>query len=469
MIEGRVIVCLASSWDYDPTSKHQIMRILARNNTIIWVNYRGTRKPGVTMADLKGCVSTLRRITSGAKPISPSMVQMTPLVIPGASNKLMQFLHKRMLITQIRRAIRSLPGTQGKPLQVWTFAPDVPYLVGELNEECFVYYCVDEYTEFEGFDRLAIAAAERQLIDRADLVITTSETLWNTKRKQRPDAVLVRHGVAFDHFATAWRKELPRPEDLRAITAPIFGFFGWIHHWIDLELIARVARLRPEYAFVFLGDCGVDASVLDGIPNVFLLGRRRFEDLPAYCRAFRAGLMPFVRSTMTRNINPIKMTEYLAAGLPVVSTALPEAKRHEGPITIAETPEEFAQACDAIITNDFTMDHRTISDTVKDHSWEATVEHVSDAVMSRVESAAEVGNIVEKTTDRIGEKDGRLECSALSGDGEQTPGLFDRGQTRPGGVPVIGEESATGPPRRTSENNHAAGEPVNCGHRIDSL
>ena len=449
MIEGRVIVCLASSWDYDPTSKHQIMRVLARHNTIIWVNYRGTRRPTATVVDLKGCVSTLHRVARGTKRVSPSMVQMTPLVIPGASNRLTRGLHKRLLIAQIRRAIRSLPGTLGKPLQVWTFAPDVPYLVGELDEECFVYYCVDEYTEFEGFDQRAIAAAEGQLIDRADLVITTSETLWNTKRKQRPDAVLVRHGVDFDHFATAWREKLARPEDLRTITAPIFGFFGWIHHWIDLELIARVARIRPQYAFVFLGDCGVDSSILDGLPNVFLLGRRRFEDLPAYCQAFRAGLLPFVRSTMTRNINPIKMTEYLAAGLPVVSTALPEAKRYEGPITIVETPEQFALACDAIITAKPTVNPRAISDAVRDSSWNATVEHVSNIVMSRVESASKIGNIVEKTAEWISEKCEPVGCPAPSIGEGRIPGLFDHEHNQPNGVPVIGEESVADIARRT--------------------
>ena len=374
MIADRVIVCLASAWDYDPTSKHHVMRILSRRNRIVWVNYHGSRKPAASTSDFGASLSRLRQVAHGVRRINDSMVQVTPLVIPGATTAPALWLHRHLLTRQIRRAIRAVSGDQRLPVQVWTFAPDVPYLVGAFDEECFVYYCVDEYSSFAGFDRTSIVRAEAELLDKADVVITTSQALFETKRRRRPDAELVRHGVAFDQFATAWRDDPPPPQDIRAIAKPIFGFFGLIHHWIDLDLIATVARSRPKYQFVLIGEAKVDVRALEALPNVHLLGRRDHRALPAYCRAFSGGLLPFTRTEMTFSVNPIKMWEYLAAGLPIVSTSLPEVRRQGWPVRIADSADVFSAACDEIVAEESTLDRPAIAETVAHLDWENKVE-----------------------------------------------------------------------------------------------
>lgn len=374
-------MCLASAWDYDPTSKHQVMKVLAGRNDIVWINYHGTRRPAMTSADLKTGFSVLRRVLKGIRRVDRSIVQVTPLVVPGARHWLLKRLHQRILISQIKRAIATIPGSTVKPIQVWSFAPDVPYLVGQFNEECFLYYCVDEHSQFRGVDAESITSAESELMDRADLVITTSEALFQSKRQRRPDALLVRHGVDFERFSAAWRHELPRPSDMPASHAgPIFGFFGLIEFWIDRALLAEVARLRPDYTFVMIGDCKVDVSHLRKLPNVHFLGRKPNEMLPAYCAAFDAGLLPFVTDSMTKNVNPIKMYEYLAAGLPIVSTPMPEAMRFEGPIRIADSPQRFAEACDEVLASDFPKRRRQISAVVESESWLSKVELLSEIV-----------------------------------------------------------------------------------------
>ena len=393
MIEGRIIICLASSWDYDPTSKHQIMKILARHNDVVWVNYHGTRRPTFSRADFQASCSVLRRFLGGITRVTPTMTQITPLVIPGATGPILSRVHQRMLIAQIRRAIRSVPNARNKPRQVWSFAPDVPYLAGKFNEECFLYYCVDEHSQFEGVDEQAILRAENELIDRADIVVTTSEALRKAKSVRRPDVSLVRHGVDFDHFAAAWRKPLTCPADLASVPRPIFGFFGLIHFWIDCALIARVARLRPEYSFVLIGDCKRDVSTLERLPNVFLLGRRSIDVLPQYCAGFDAGLLPFVDSPLTRTVNPIKMHEYLAAGLPIVSTPLPEAEPFLGPITIADTAQRFAEACDQALATDYPGRRQEISKVVEKESWLPKVERLSEMIETRIRSSARVASM----------------------------------------------------------------------------
>ncbi len=384
MITDRLIVCIGSSWDYDPTSKHHIMRMLSRHNRILWINYHGTRCPEANAVDLKDVFGALHRVTKGLKRESESISQLTPLVIPGASSALLQRLHQRLLIFQIRRAIAKLQGETTQPIQVWSFAPDVPYLVGALGEERFVYYCVDEYRAFDGFDAKKIADAEDELIDRADWVVTSSETLRSEKARRRPDVMLVRHGVDFDHFATAWRDKLPLPTDLSNVPRPMFGFFGVVHHWVDRRLLAEVARLRPSYSFVLIGECKVDVSELRTLPNVYLLGRKPYAQLPAYAAAFDAAMLLFARNEMTRHVNPVKLSEYLAAGLPVISTPLPEAKRIGGPVVMADTAQEFALACDAIVASPKSINREQISHTVSDASWHTKVEHLSDLVMNGV-------------------------------------------------------------------------------------
>jgi len=384
VIEGRIIVCLASAWDYDPTSKHQIMRILGRHNDVVWVNYHGTRRPSISGADFKAGCNVLRRFLQGVRRVNDRIVQVTPFVLPGAKRPWVRKIHQRMLVAQIRRAVRSVQRSGQKPVQVWSFAPDVPGLVGQFGEECFLYYCVDEHSQFKGVDERTVSAAEAALIDRADLVITTSEALYQSKRAMRADAVLVRHGVDYDRFARAWREPLPRPTDLPNAPGPILGFFGLIDFWIDCKLIAEVARLRPQYQFVLIGDCKVDVGELRKLPNVHFLGRRPNESLPAYCAAFDIGLLPFDTGPMTRNVNPIKMYEYLAAGLPVISTPMPEAERFSGPIQIVQSAEQFAQTCDDVLAADHDGRRRQISDVVRSESWLSKVELLSEIVTSRL-------------------------------------------------------------------------------------
>ncbi|MBI1826602.1 MAG: glycosyltransferase [Planctomycetes bacterium] len=383
MISDRLIICIGSEWDYDPTSKHHVMRCLSRTNNVLWVNYHGTRKPSFNEHDWHGAVQTLKRVTHGVQRISDSMAQFTPIVIPGAKSCLARKIHEALLIAQIRRAVRNLGAAGKRTTQVWTFAPDTPFLKGRLNEECFVYYCTDDHRRFAGFDADRIAAQENELIDRADVMVACSEPLYKAHSIRRNDILLLRHGVDFEHFAAAWKTQLPIPYEMANIARPVVGFFGLIHHWIDVELIARVAAMRPNFSFLLLGDCKVDVSHLQRLPNVHLLGRRDYSVLPAYCARFDAAMLPFTQSAMTISINPVKMYEYLAAGLPVVSTPLPESKRFPEAIHIAETPVAFATACDAAVAIG-RSDAKQISSRVQNDTWSTRVEQLSEYVQRRL-------------------------------------------------------------------------------------
>jgi glycosyltransferase involved in cell wall biosynthesis len=366
------------------------MKRLSRQNDIVWINYRGTRRPQATAADVGAILATLRKVAGGIRPIADRMVQLTPLVVPGAHHPWSQSVNRKLLAAQIRRAVGRVDHGRGRPVQLWTFAPDVGFLADRSAYERVVYYCVDEYSEFADVDGAAIAAAERRLIAQSDVVITTASALYESKRGLHPNTHLVRHGVDAAHFAQAVDETLPVPADVRHLPRPVLGFFGLIRQWIDCDLLAAVARRRPEYSLVLIGDDHQNHPGLRRLDNVHLLGRRDYAELPAYCKAFDVGLLPFVRNRMTRNVNPIKLREYLAAGLPVVSTALPEAERYAPDVCIADGVDAFLCACDDAVSHTVPGDRHRRSRRVSGETWEAVVERVCELVLAADRDAAHV-------------------------------------------------------------------------------
>ena len=174
-----------------------------------------------------------------------------------------------------------------------------------------------------------IARLERELIGKSDLVITCSSLLQESKSRLNPNCVLVRHGVEQDHFKKALDAETELPADIRDLPKPVLGFYGLVAEWVDLEAMAKVAEAYPQGSVVIVGEHNnanpEGMARLRALPNVHFLGRKTYSELPAYCKAFDVALLPFIKNELTANANPLKLREYLAAGLPVVSTDIPEA------------------------------------------------------------------------------------------------------------------------------------------------
>jgi glycosyltransferase involved in cell wall biosynthesis len=371
MIENRNIICIASDWFYDPTSKHHVMRILSRRNHVVWVNYHGSRRPGLSWADARAALGQLRRVIHGPRRVADNITVVTPLVVPLPGSRTAAELNRRLLVRQIREVIGGLPP---RPTQLWSFAPDVDYLCGQFGEELIVYYCVDDFAEFSGYDASAIRAAESRLIDRADLVVTTSMTIYDAKRRMSQETILVPHGVDVDHFARATDPATTAADDLAGLPRPILGFWGLIQDWVDVDLLAAVATDRPDASVVLVGEPATDVSALRDRPNVHILGRRPYASLPSFARGFDVGLIPFRINALTRAANPIKLREYLAAGLPVVSTPLPEVARYRAWVELAATPRQFVAACRRVIENRSSTAARARQAAVQAETWQGKVE-----------------------------------------------------------------------------------------------
>lgn len=377
MIQDRLIICVASAWDQAPTSKHHLMRIFARCNDVVWVNYHASRRPQLNRKDMHAAWRTLSRVWSGVQRIGPRMVQVTPMLVPGATGDAARWLNRRMVVAQIRRAVGAVRRGADQPVQVWSFAPDADFIAEAFSPECVVYYCVDEFSGFEGCDAESTALAERRMIAAADVVIATSSQLCESKSRLTDQVHLVRHGVDYDHFRRAVDGWLETPPPIRSLAGPMIGFVGLVDHWVDAELLAATARSLPDVHVVVVGEVRIDASELDGLANVHFVGRQPYDVLPNYLARFNAGLIPFVRSELTENVNPIKLREYLAAGLPVVSTDLPEVRRFGAHVLIADDHASFAAACRRAIASDTPPARMIRSAAVADQGWESVAEQVS--------------------------------------------------------------------------------------------
>ena len=153
-----------------------------------------------------------------------------------------------------------------------------------------------------------------------------------------------------------------------------------IADWVDLELIRFLADSRPDWSFVLLGKVTTDTKVIDGVSNVHLLGSKPYQQLPGYAKAFDVAILPFAINELTLNSYPLKVREYLAAGLTVVSTPIPEAERLGGTVRVGKNYREFLGHLDAIISSGKTGPQRLISVEMEKESWDHKVEELSRIV-----------------------------------------------------------------------------------------
>jgi glycosyltransferase involved in cell wall biosynthesis len=303
--------------------------------------------------------------------VEPNIFVLNPLVVPAWGVRAVRRFNTAFLRHQVRRAMRRL-GFR-RPIN-WVFNPAAGGVAGTLGEDRVVYYCVDEYTAFRGVNREQLAAVERDLIAKADLVIVSAEKLLHSKRPPGGEAVLVRHGVDYEHFRKALDPDTVVPEEIARLPRPVIGYFGLIaEDWVDVPLLVHLARSFPTGSLVMLGKVTMDVSALAAEPNVHLLGRKPYTSLPAYCKGFDAAVIPFPVTEVTTNANPLKAREYLAAGLPVISTPIPEVALLKS-CAIAATFAQFTAAVGHALSHP--GPDSTRSRSMATESWAARVTEI---------------------------------------------------------------------------------------------
>lgn len=368
------IVAFANDWATDPTSKHHVMRLLTAHTDVLWVESSGMRAPSVARAgDLRRVAAKLRRMTGGTRRALPRLTVLSPPSVPLPSSPVARSLNARLYAGSIRRALAST-GHAAPPL-LWVYTPTIARYLPQLRRSGLIYHCVDRWWAFEEYDPVEMRACHEILCREADHVFASAKALEDDCRQFTDRVTYLPHGVQWEHFRTAVAAPAPRPADLPA-TGSMVGFVGMIDTWVDQDLLVALARRIAPVHVVLVGHARVDTDRLDAEPNIHLLGRKPFAELPAYLAAFDVALIPFAMNELTTAVNPIKLREYLSAGVPVVTTALPEIvpfADRPGTDVVADR-EGFVAAVAARLAAPATAAQRlAISDAMAGESWEGRI------------------------------------------------------------------------------------------------
>ncbi|HZX81602.1 MAG TPA: glycosyltransferase [Lysobacter sp.] len=296
-----------------------------------------------------------------------------------------------IFLPQIKRALREHPLLAGRferPLH-WFYSPmPAPGYMGQFNAVGVVYDCMDELANFR-FAPPDIADRERFVMSKAEVVFTGGYQLFESKSKFHDNVHFYGCGVDVEHYGQARAEATEVPAPVLAAPGPRFGYFGVIDERLDYELIAALAERFPEASVVMAGPVvKVDPNELPKHPNIHWLGQQRYEDLPAIVKGFDVCLMPFALNEATKYINPTKTLEYMAAGKPIVSTAVADVVRNFTPIVdVARSPSEFVDAVErAWHAPDADLIAQGI-ERAQGASWDATVESMRNDVQRAVWTA----------------------------------------------------------------------------------
>lgn len=301
----------------------------------------------------------------------------------------------RRLLDQL---VRDMPHDT---LITWYYTPMALSFSAHLGADVCVYDCMDELSAFR-FAPDALGFLEDRLFSNCDLVFTGGRSLYEAKRHRHPQVMCLTSSIDAAHFGKA-RAPMVDPEDQGHLPKPRVGFFGVIDERMDLDLVRSTAAALPDTQFVMLGPVvKISHDELPRGPNLHWLGPKSYDDLPAYLANWQAGWMPFALNEATRFISPTKTPEFLAAGLPLASTAITDVVTpygQSGLVVIAD-----AATMPEVLHHNLTVPspgrRRRVDNMLAGMSWDKTWAVMRDAIQAQLAQDKAVGTPVRSASRR---------------------------------------------------------------------
>lgn len=374
------IICLSTSpWYPIPTRKQQVMSRLPDSEILYF-------DPPVTyLAPLRD-KSAKEKLSAHKKPGEKIGETITVYSLP----PVLPFFNKYRWINKlnqrrIARFVRKKAAEHGFDSPVlWCYSPTSCDCVGHIPHRALVYDCVDLHSAYGGLmNPNVVDAMEFDLAAQATQVFATATRLASRLKAVNETAEMIPNGANYERFSTA-ADALACPEDLAAITQPVFCFVGALQSCIEYDWVVHAAAQRPDWNFVFIGGekPGVDLSALKALSNVHFLGLKPNEQLPAYLKHSAACLNLFDAGTLSADVSPLKFYEYLATGRPIVSTPQPEqVLQYEGLIRVARSKEEFVTSLEASLNDDGLSASRM--EEGRRCSWDSRVRQICEILKAK--------------------------------------------------------------------------------------
>ena len=386
------IICVGQTpWEGDfQKAVVQLMTELSVRHRVLYVDYQYTMKDwamgllGRQSVPVRKLMRLESQLTKKVVDTNGEVYVWTPpMMLPvnwlsAKPHDLLIQWNIRRLVKGLRRVMHQLNMTS--PLVVNGLNPVFGLLMmKQLSESATIYYCFDEITIAKWMSRHG-SRYEPEYLQRVDAVVTTSETLRQAKSALQPIAFCVKNGVNFDLFNQARQLVAPLPD-----SKPVVGYLGTADDRIDLDLVEYCVQTMDDVTFQFVGEVHEPAIIqrLSKYPNVVFTPPKQPADLPAVLAKMTAAMIPFVCNPHTYTIYPLKINEYLAAGLPVVSTPFSLLDDFEGVVALAASPADFAQALRISLNDSSTtrVDERILM--AKNNSWKHRAEEF-EAVIKKM-------------------------------------------------------------------------------------
>ncbi|MEK6299584.1 MAG: glycosyltransferase [Acidobacteriota bacterium] len=368
------------------------MRRLAHaGNRVIFVNSISMGLPSLSSPDLAGKIK--RKLRSYAKMVrrtEEGIIVVSPPVLPFYSSRVGRALNRWLLVAQLKLLMVAF---ELRDPILWIAIPTAREVAGRLGERALIYQVSDKYeanTMDHSSSSEVIRTMHQDLLARADLVYYSGRKLFEEDITEHPEiaykAKLLEQAVDFEHFASATAREWDEPADIASIARPRLGYFGAIESWlIDQELIRYVSSKRPEWQWVMLGLKAARLGV-EELPNFHHLGSKPYADMPRYGASFDVCVLPWVTDNEFVSYgSAIKVREYLATGKPVVITPLYEYERLDGILRVSRGYDDFIAKVEDALKNDSADKREARQQAVKEATWDARAEEVSEALLALVE------------------------------------------------------------------------------------
>jgi glycosyltransferase involved in cell wall biosynthesis len=378
------IVCFAGQdWWYHSRahSEVQLMLRLARDRPVLLVNSIGMRMPmpGRSTQPARRIARKLHSFTRGLQapvPDLPNFHVLSPVTVPLGDARV-RALNTSSIRAQVRRAMRRIG--IARPVMFVT-VPTAWEVVESMPRTTLVYNRADRHSAFDEADSELIGGLERELLRRADHVLYVSHALMDEERAETGDrAAFLDHGVDLELFRPD--PSAPEPPELAVIPHPRIGYFGGLEPLtVDFTLLEGLARDLPDAQLVLVGNATVPLDSLLARPNVHFLGMQPYEAVPSYGRGFDVGIMPWLQNDWIEACNPIKLKEYLALGLPIVSIDFPELERYHPLVTAVDDPGEFTAAVAEVLASGGPSSAAARRESVEPDSWDSKAELLADLV-----------------------------------------------------------------------------------------
>jgi glycosyltransferase involved in cell wall biosynthesis len=387
-IRGSLVV-FADDWGRHPSScQHLVRRLLPQWQTV-WVNTIGMRQPRLDLATVRRGLEKLRdwspKRTESPETQPENLTVLNPRMWPSFNSATARRLNRSLLVRQLRKPVGSLPA----PVVAITTLPIVSDLVGRLPIDRWIYYCVDDFTEWPGLSHDALRRMERDLVQRVHMTVAVSETLRTKLKNWGIDSQLLTHGIDLEHWQNAnidpvsasgfcgaacgaegpLKAESNDPMNLDGLERPLVVFWGLIDCRMDIDYLRKLGNDMQSGTILLVGPESSPDPRIASVPRLVRMPAVPYDKLPQLARAASVLIMPYADLPVTRAIQPLKLKEYLATGKPTVVRDLPAVREWSDCLDCADTAEAFSNAVRQRAAQGIDDSQRRARGRLLDESW----------------------------------------------------------------------------------------------------